>query len=124
MRRRTDALRQAGIEGVTAGQVLALQALGGVVAGLAVVVVSRSLSVALCFAVFAFFAPTAIVGRLRARRQGELRDVWPEVVDNLVSAVRAGMSLPEAVGALGTRGPGTLRPAFAPPVGSPSASTG
>jgi tight adherence protein B len=34
-------------------------------------------------------------------------------VDNLASAVRAGMSLPEALAQLGSRGPEVLRPAFA-----------
>ena len=33
-------------------------------------------------------------------------------MDNLASAVRAGMSLPEALAGLGTRGPEPLRPAF------------
>jgi tight adherence protein B len=42
-----------------------------------------------------------------------LRELWPEVVDNLASAVRAGMALPESVAALATRGPEPLRPAFA-----------
>ena len=41
-----------------------------------------------------------------------LRDVWPEAVDNLTSAVRAGLSLPEALAQLGDRGPIELRPAF------------
>jgi tight adherence protein B len=35
------------------------------------------------------------------------------VVDNLASAVRAGLSLPEALSALAIRGPEVLRPAFA-----------
>jgi tight adherence protein B len=39
--------------------------------------------------------------------------VWPHVVDDLASAVQAGLSLPEALGALGERGPEALRPAFA-----------
>ena len=39
--------------------------------------------------------------------------VWPEAVDNLTSAVRAGLSLPEALGQLAVRGPVELRPAFA-----------
>jgi len=34
-------------------------------------------------------------------------------VDNLASAVRAGMSLPEGLPALASRGPAPLRPAFA-----------
>ena len=39
--------------------------------------------------------PYLQVRRLAGRRQADLREVWPEVVDNLASAVRAGMSLPE-----------------------------
>ena len=35
------------------------------------------------------------------------------MVDNLASAVRAGLSLPEALSALSTRGPEVLRPPFA-----------
>ena len=41
-----------------------------------------------------------------------LRELWPEAVDNLASAVRAGMSLPEGLAALGERGPAELRPPF------------
>ena len=43
----------------------------------------------------------------------ELRDLWPEVVDNLASGVRAGLSLPEALTQLGVRGPEELRRPFA-----------
>ena len=51
-----------------------------------------------------------------ARRSGaaELREVWPEVVDNLASAVRAGLSLPEALAQLGGRGPDRCARPFAP----------
>ncbi|WP_279581617.1 type II secretion system F family protein [Fodinicola feengrottensis] len=111
--RRTEMLRQAGIEGVTGGQLLMIQLGVAVLAILVVLLISRSLSVSACFGVFGFFGPAAaIVRRFRDRRQVELREVWPEVVDNLTSAVRAGLSLPEAVGALGVRGPEQLRPAF------------
>jgi tight adherence protein B len=113
LRRRTERLRQAGIAGVTGGQLLVLQGVAGLLAALVVLTVSRSVSVAACFGAFAAFAPVALVRRLRDRRGTELRDVWPEVVDQLTSAVRAGLSLPEAVGALAVRGPEPLRPAFA-----------
>lgn len=112
MRRRTERLRQAGIDGVAAWQLLVLQVFAAMVAGIAVLVISASVSVAACFAIFGFFGPAVVVARLRRRRQRELRDVWPEVVDNLASAVRAGMALPEAVSALAIRGPEPLRPAF------------
>ena len=45
------------------------------------------------------------------RRRASLRELWPEVVDNLASAVRAGLSLPEALAQVGVRGPEQLRPA-------------
>jgi tight adherence protein B len=112
LQRRTERLRQAGVRGVSGGQLLALQALAALLTVSVVLVVSGSVSIAVCFGVFAFFGPTAIVARLRDRRRRDLREVWPEVVDNLASAVRAGMALPEAVSALATRGPEPLRPAF------------
>jgi len=49
----------------------------------------------------------------RSRQQGEqIRAAWPDVIDGLTSAVRAGMSLPEAVCAVGTRGPACLAVQF------------
>lgn len=69
-------------------------------------------AIALCFALMAAWGPYALV-RMRARqRRNRLRDLWPDAVDNITSAVRAGMSLPEAVSQLGHRGPEELRPAF------------
>lgn len=38
--------------------------------------------------------------------------LWPDVVDDLASAVRAGLSLPQAVAELCVSGPEVLRPAF------------
>ncbi len=111
-RRRTDLLRQAGIEGVSTAQFVVLQLISAVAATVIVLLVSGSTTVALAFGAIAFRAPPAVARRLRDRRVVELRDVWPEVVDNLASAVRAGLSLPEAVSALGARGPEQLRPAF------------
>ncbi|GAA3020103.1 type II secretion system F family protein [Microbacterium dextranolyticum] len=51
--------------------------------------------------------------RSRARRlRRSRRALWSDVCDLLVSAVRAGMSLPDAVTALAVSGPPALRPAF------------
>ncbi len=109
---RVEALRQAGLEGIGPGQFIVLQVLAALAASLVVLLISGTLSVAVAFAVFGFRAPSAIVKRLRSNRASELREVWPEVVDNLASAVRAGLSLPEALSSLGTRGPEQLRPGF------------
>jgi len=110
--RRTDLLRQAGLESVSHLQLLSLQFISCLTALVVVLLVSGTLAVAVAFAFFGAQAPTAIVRRLRNRRVVEMREVWPEVVDNLTSAVRAGLSLPESVAGLGTRGPEQLRPAF------------
>jgi tight adherence protein B len=113
LHRRTELLRQAGVEGVTGLQLLALQLGAALAAALIVIVVSRSVVVSAAFSVFGFLGPRAVVTRLRNRRATELREVWPEVADNLASAVRAGLSLPEALSALGSRGPEQLRAPFA-----------
>jgi tight adherence protein B len=70
-------------------------------------------AIAVCFAVMAASAPWAVVGVRARQRRARLRDLWPDVVDNLTSGVRAGLSLPEALGQLAERGPEVLRPAFA-----------
>lgn len=57
-------------------------------------------------------APVLVLRRRAAARRQSVRAAWPDAVDGLVSAVRAGMSLPEAVGDLGRTGPEPLRPAF------------
>jgi tight adherence protein B len=77
-----------------------------------VAVVSRSTIVPLAFAAFAAYLPVAWVKLRRQKRSVELRELWPDVVDNLTSSVRAGLSLPEAVAQIGARGPEPLRAAF------------
>ncbi|MCL6423918.1 type II secretion system F family protein [Brachybacterium sp. JHP9] len=62
-------------------------------------------------AVISLVPPLVLRSLARARRSA-LRDAWPEVVDHLTSAIRAGMSLPEALGQLGEHGPEQLRPQF------------
>jgi len=90
-----------------------VQVLCSLVAGVLVVALTSTLAVAASFAVFAFFAPIMVLRRMRRRRQVALRELWPEAVDNMASAVRAGMSLPEGLSALALRGPEPLRPPFA-----------
>lgn len=107
-----DALTQAGLEHVSVRAVIATCAACGAAAGVVVLAVSQSPPIAVCFAAMASWAPVALL-RMRARqRRAQLRDLWPEVVDHLASGIRAGLSLPEAVGQLGHRGPVELRAAF------------
>src|SRR4051812_33149666 len=110
--RTAELLAQAGYPAIRPQQLFALCAVSGVLVLLLVAAVSRSLSIAVAFAGFASYAPLALVKVRRRQRTIELRDLWPDVVDNLASAVRAGMSLPEAVSQVGVRGPEQLRGPF------------
>jgi tight adherence protein B len=112
LQRRRQLLRQAGIDGVGPAQLAAAQIICAVIAAVLVLVVTSAATVAGCFGVFGFFLPVALVRRMHRRRQTALREVWPEAIDNLASAVRAGMSLPEGLSGLSIRGPAELRGAF------------
>ncbi len=107
-----DLLAQAGIEGVTPGRLCAACVTLGLVVFVLVLGTSRVPVIALAFGGFGALAPLVLVRRRRAHRRIELREVWPEAVDNLASGVRAGLSLPEALSQLGTRGPEQLRSPF------------
>jgi tight adherence protein B len=111
--RRAQVLAAAGLTGINAAQLLALQVGLGVLVAVVVLLATGTVTVSLAFGTFGFVLPAAQVRRLAGKRQADLREVWPEVVDNLASAVRAGLSLPEALAALATRGPEVLRPPFA-----------
>lgn len=107
-----DLLRQAGVDGVSPASLLA-SCLGlGLVVALVMTLMSTSLVLGTAFGLIASYAPVAAVRYRRRTRLMELRELWPEVVDNLASAVRAGMSLPEAVTQIGVRGPDALRRPF------------
>lgn len=111
--RQQQLLAAAGLTGINPAQLLALQIGLALVVLVAVLLTTSTVTVSLAFGVFGFALPHVQVRRLATKRQADLREVWPEVVDNLSSAVRAGMSLPEALVALSTRGPEVLRPPFA-----------
>ena len=108
----TDMLARAGLESTSPAQLLTVCAISGVAAALLLQLVSGTPTVAGAFGLLAAYLPVSLLTGRARRRQRELLDVWPEAVDNLASAVRAGLSLPEALSALGKRGPEPLRPHF------------
>ncbi len=108
-----DDLVQAGFDGLTTrvlGSAAAIAFAGVFLLGYALVGVA---AIAVSFAVMAGYAPVALVRTRARKRRSRLRDLWPDAVDNIASAVRAGMALPEALAQLAHRGPEELRPAFA-----------
>ncbi|WP_088288891.1 type II secretion system F family protein [Kineosporia sp. A_224] len=108
-----ETLLQAGIEAVSPAALVACCLGAAATAFLLAVGVSRSVVVGSAFALIAGWGPIGYVRARARRRRTVLRDLWPEVVDNLTSAVRAGLSLPEALGQLEERGPEQLREPFA-----------
>lgn len=107
-----DQLVQAGYESLGPRALASASVLATVLVGVVVLALTDVPSVAGCFALMAGYAPIGLV-RVRARRRrASLRDLWPDAVDNIASAVRAGLALPEALSQLGRRGPDELRPAF------------
>ncbi|MHA7181102.1 type II secretion system F family protein [Arthrobacter sp. MDB2-24] len=107
-----DLLLRAGVERVSSNGLIASCGAVGVVVLLIGFVLTGSAPIALCFALFGGFLPFSIVRWRAARRAASLRELWPDVVDHLRSAIRAGLSLPEALIQLGEKGPLELRPAF------------
>lgn len=111
--RLTALLRRAGAEDASGGAVVALCVASGLVAGIVMYAVSHAPPVALVFAAMAAYLPIAVLRGRAERRLKEMGESWPEAVDNLASAVRAGLSLPEALIQLSERGPEPLREPFA-----------
>ena len=95
----SDDIAQAGYASVSPGNVLAAGAASRAVglrprAG----VLPASCPIALCFGADGRrMRRSPWCGCARAARRADLRDLWPDAVDNITSAVRAGLALPEAL---------------------------
>lgn len=111
-RRLADLLAGAGIEKVSpAGLVGTCVGLGLFVA-LIFFAVTRSWPISSCFGLFGAWLPVTVLRWKAKRRSALLRTLWPDVVDHLRSAIRAGLPLPEALIQLGDKGPEELRHVF------------
>jgi tight adherence protein B len=111
--RLSDELAQAGFDAVTPRSLLGACVVAFGMVFLVFAATAKVLPVALCFALMAGYAPILLVRMRARRRRSVMRELWPDVVDNIGSAVRAGLALPEALSQLTVRGPEELRPAFA-----------
>jgi tight adherence protein B len=105
-------LDRAGLGQVSVTGFVVLCGVLAVGAALVIQLVSRTPPVAVAFGLMGGYLPVVVLAGRARRRQREFAEVWPEAVDNLASAVRAGLSLPDALAGLGTRGPEPLREAF------------
>ncbi|HLR57830.1 MAG TPA: type II secretion system F family protein [Beutenbergiaceae bacterium] len=108
-----DRLNQAGMHD------LSILGFSGVCMGLGLVswVVALSLTTSLAIAsalgILLGLSPMWYVSFSARKRRTEISGLWPEAIEDLISAIRAGMSLPEALSGLADRGPEALRPFFA-----------
>ena len=105
-------LQTAGVVGVASWQFALVCVASGFAAFIVMAGVTGVAVVALVFAVLAGGLPVATLRGRAARRRREFAALWPDAVDNLASAVRAGLSLPDALIQLGERGPAGLRESF------------
>jgi tight adherence protein B len=107
-----DHLNQAGYPSVSPVNVVVGSCVLFVFVFVIVLTLTRVVPIALCFSVMAGAMPLSVVRTRARKRRNKLRDLWPDVVDNITSGVRAGLALPEALAQLAVRGPAELRPAF------------
>ncbi len=107
-----DLLVQAGAPGVSPGRLVGICLATASTAFVVVAALTGAPVIGLCFGLMAGYGPLALVHSRARRRRAALRALWPEVVDHLSSGIRAGLSLAEALGQIGDRGPAELRPPF------------
>jgi len=106
-------LSQAGFGSLPVPVFVALSCiLGGSAAALAEALLGVRALTAVAGALWLVLPGLIVLWRARARRRMN-RTVWPDVVDHLVSAVRSGLALPDAVSSLAQAGPLATRPEFA-----------
>lgn len=105
-------LQQAGVERVSPSLFYAMSVMCGVIIALLTLAATGLYNLALLLFPVGIILPRLIIGWRANKRQAQIRELWPDVVDHLRSAIRAGLSLPEALMQLQYRGPEPLRPAF------------
>lgn len=111
-RRVQELLLHAGLDKVSVSGFISSMVICFLLVATVVFVITLSPLITVIFGTFGSTVPVLVVRWRAAKRAAELRDQWPDVVDHLRSAIRAGLSLPEALIQLGTQGPELLRPAF------------
>lgn len=105
-------INQSGIARLTPAGVVSAMAAGGLVVGFVVFALTRTWTIGACFGLFGAAIPWFLLSWQARRRAVALREVWPDAIDHARSAIRAGLTLPEALIQLGESGPEALREPF------------
>lgn len=111
--RTRENLRLAGYRSARIGQLIAVSCGSTLSGGLVAFALTKVMALAVLAGALAGAGPWQYV-RQRARAHlKERRDAWPDAVDHVASAVRAGLSIPESLRQLAEHGPEVLREDFA-----------
>jgi len=107
-----ERLVQAGLPTTSVSVVLIVSLALGCVLAAITFLLTPVVPVVVCATVAGLVLPTLVIGwRARVRRNAS-RVVWPDIVDQLVSAVRSGLALPDSLMTLADSGPVVTRSAF------------
>ncbi len=109
----TRVIRQAGLPNLRPASIVGASVGSGFVVGCLALVITALPIVAVMASALAASVPVILLRRRASQRTRALRRRWPDAVDTLASAIRAGMSLPEALIELSRCGPEALRASFA-----------
>ena len=74
--------------------------------------ITSSAILALPYALMIAGTPPILQKRKREKTRAEIRELWPEILDHVISGLRSGLSLSETVVGLGYRGPQMTMPIF------------
>lgn len=80
--------------------------------GVTTVALTTGMTVSVVAALAAGLAPTWYVVHRAAKARSAIAGVWPDVIDNLLSSIRSGMPLAEALSHLAATGPPAARNGF------------
>lgn len=108
----SDQVVRAGISGLTLPRLLGLSLLATLIVFIFVYSWTRTLTISAMMALAVLPVANAMVGARARRRAKDMRVLWPEIIDSMVSGVRAGASLPELFIDLEENAPLELRPFF------------
>lgn len=107
-----DLLARAGVANMSPLVLVAVAAMAGLAGGALTLLFVPVVALAPIAAVAAAVVPLVVLRARAAARRRALRAVWPDVVDHLLSGVRAGLSLPQAIAALADSAPEPVRAPF------------
>ena len=107
------ALRKAGMHTLTPRTFTWVSLASAVALSLLLLLVSQLVALGVLGFIAGLVAPRVVVNHRARAADARIWQLWPDAVDHLRSAIRAGLSLPEALIQLSYRGPEELRGAFA-----------